>query len=123
MGRVVAVIGASADRRKFGNKAVRAFRDAGETVVAINPHERTIEGVPCYPTVLDVPGRIDMVTVYLPPDVMPPVLKELATRQVGEVWLNPGADRDDVVAEARRLGLRVIVACSILGVGQRPEAY
>jgi predicted CoA-binding protein len=123
MGKIVAVIGASANRRKFGNKAVRAFRDAGYTVVPINPHEQTIEGVPCFRSVLDVPGTIDMVTVYLPPDALSPVLRELAARPVGEVWLNPGADRDDVVAAARALGLHVIVACSILGVGQRPEAY
>ena len=43
MGKSVAIIGASANRRKFGNRAVRAFRRQGYTVFAINPHEREVE--------------------------------------------------------------------------------
>ena len=65
MSKIVAVIGASSDRRKFGNKALRAFAHQGYTVVPINPHEREIEGHRAYATVLDVPGTIDMATVYV----------------------------------------------------------
>lgn len=122
MGKVVAVIGASADRRKFGNKAVRAFHQAGYDVIPINPHAETIEGLTAYPSVLDVPGVIDMATVYVPPDVSIRLLSEFEAKQIGEVWLNPGADDDSLVAEARRRGLRVIVACSIVGVGGDPSA-
>ena len=57
MPKTVAVIGASSDRRKFGNKALRAFAHQGYTVFAINPHEREIEGHPAYASVLDVPGH------------------------------------------------------------------
>ena len=64
MPRTVAVIGASADRRKFGNKAVRAFHVHGETVIPVNPHESVIEGLTAYPSVLAVPGRIDMATRF-----------------------------------------------------------
>jgi hypothetical protein len=120
--RVVAVIGASADRRKFGNKAVRAFRAAGDDVVPINPRETTIEGLPVYRSVLEVPRAIDMATIYLPAAVALTVLPQLKARGVSEVWLNPGADDDDVVAEARRLGLRPVVACSIIGAGQDPRS-
>ena len=57
MPRTVAVIGASSDRRKFGNKALRAFRDRGDTVIPINPKEPEVEGEKSYASVLDVPGR------------------------------------------------------------------
>ena len=123
MPQVVAIVGASRDRHKFGNKALRAFRDAGHTVIPINPHETEVEGERTYASVLDVPGPIDMATVYVQPDVALRVLDELQRKQVPEIWLNPGADDDDVLAEARRRGLNVIAACSIIGAGRRPSDY
>ena len=104
MPKTVAVIGASSDRGKFGNKALRAFAHQGYTVFAINPHEREIEGHPAYASVLDVPGTIDMATVYVQPEVGVRVMEDLATKKVGEVWLNPGADGPAVVERARQLG-------------------
>jgi uncharacterized protein len=123
MPQVVAVVGASRDRQKFGNKAVRAFRDAGHTVIPINPHETEVEGQRTYASVLDVPGPIDMATVYVQPDVALQLLDEFQRKQIPEVWLNPGADDDEVLAEARRRGLNVIAACSIIGAGKRPSEY
>jgi predicted CoA-binding protein len=123
MPQVVAVVGASRDRHKFGNKAVRAFRDAGHTVIPINPHETDVEGERTYASVLDVPGPIDMATVYVQPDVALRLLDEFQQKQIPEVWLNPGADGDEVLAEARRRGLNVIAACSIIGAGKRPSEY
>jgi predicted CoA-binding protein len=120
MAKTVAVIGASSNRYKFGNKALRAFAQQGFTVLAINPNETQIEGYPTYASVLDVPGTIDMATVYVPPDVGLQVVEELARKGVGEVWLNPGADGDEVVDRARKLGLKTIQACSIMAIGGRP---
>jgi predicted CoA-binding protein len=97
MARVVAVVGASRDRRKYGNKAVRAFRAAGDTVIPIHPRESEIEGLRAFASVLDVPGPIDMATVYVPPDKALQVLADLARKGVAEVWLNPGADDDRVL--------------------------
>ena len=51
------------------------------------------------------------------------MLPDLKRKGIGEVWLNPGADDDAVMDEARRLGLNAIVACSIMGAGQRPSDY
>ena len=117
---VVAVIGASSDRRKFGNKALRAFRNQGFTVVPINPHETEIEGERVYPSVLAYPGPIDEATVYVHAEAGVQVVEELATKGVPVIWLNPGADDEAVVARARALGLSPRIACSILGVGESP---
>jgi uncharacterized protein len=123
MPKTVAVIGASSDRGKFGNKALRAFAHQGYTVFAINPHEREIEGHTVYASVLDVPGTVDMATVYVPPEIGVGVMDELATKKVGEVWLNPGADGPEVVERARQLGLKTIQACSIIAIGESPRSY
>jgi predicted CoA-binding protein len=120
MSRVVAVIGASGNRRKFGNRAVRAYRHQGYTVIPINPHEAEIEGLKAYASVLDVPGPIDMASLYVPPDVGERVMEEIAEKKIREVWLNPGADGDAVIARARALQIQPIVACSIVAIGENP---
>src|SRR3989440_3592737 len=92
MPKVVAVIGASSDRRKFGNRALRAFRAQGYTVIPINPNEREVEGMKTYPSVLDVPGSIDTATFYVPPDAGGRVIGDGAKQGVGEVRFNPVAE-------------------------------
>jgi predicted CoA-binding protein len=119
----VAVIGASSDRHKFGNKALRALRDRGYTVIPINPKETEVEGEASYASVLDVPVRIDIATFYVAPPVGVKILEEVAKKGIPEVWLNPGADGPQVVERARALGRTTLVACSILHVGARPADY
>ncbi|HYS26628.1 MAG TPA: CoA-binding protein [Vicinamibacterales bacterium] len=118
--KTVAVIGASSDRRKFGNKAFRAFQEEGHTVIPINPNEASVEGVATYPSVTDVPGPIDMATVYVPPEVGITLLEGFEKKKIAEIWINPGAESDELVAEARRRKLNVIEACSIVGIGRNP---
>ena len=122
MNRIVAVIGASSDRTKYGNKAVRAFAHQGYTVVPIHPRAAEIEGLKAYRSVLEVPGPIDMATMYLAPAVGMRVIEEVAQKGIPEVWLNPGADSPELADRARSLGLKTVVACSILGVGENPHA-
>lgn len=122
MAKVVAVIGASSDRRKFGNRALRAYVQQGFTVVPINPRETSIEGLKAYASVLDVPGGIDMATLYVPPEVGERVIEEIARKGIREVWLNPGSESDALVERARALHLDPIVACSIVAIGENPYA-
>jgi len=123
MPKVVAVIGASGNRRKFGNRAVRAFVNGGYTVVPINPRETEIEGLQAYKSVLDVPGPIDMASFYVPPEVGEQVMDEVARKGIPEVWLNPGAESRRLIEHARELRIEPIVACSIVGIGQDPDAF
>lgn len=120
MAKVVAVIGASSNRKKFGNRAVRAFRQQGYTVVPINPHETEVEGLRTYGSVLDVPGTIDMASFYLPPEIGLRVIDEVARKGIPEVWLNPGAESDALIARAKALHIQPIVACSIVSIGENP---
>ena len=120
--KTVAVIGASNDRAKFGNKAVRAFVQRGYEVFPVNPHESKVEGLPAFKSITDLPVRPEMVTVYVQPHILLGILPEIATKGCDELWLNPGTDSEEVLAEAERLGLETIRACSILGIGVSPAA-
>ncbi len=119
----MAIIGASNDRRKYGNKAVRAFRAQGYTVYPINPHETIVEGVTAYATVTDVPGPVEMATMYVPPEIGMAVVEDLARKGVKEVWFNPGSESPELLARATALGLAAIEACSIAGIGDSPRKY
>ena len=121
--RSVAVIGASSDRRKYGNKAVRAFRDAGWRVFPVNPNEPAVEGLPTFPAINDIPDRVEVATLYVPAKVGTKLLADFARKGVQEVWINPGAGNPDLIAEADRLGLRHRSLCSIIEVGHSPGEY
>jgi uncharacterized protein len=101
---------------------VRAFRQQGYTVVPINPHEREVEGLTAYPSVLDVPGTVDMVSLYVPPEIGLQVIEDIARKGIAEVWLNPGAESDTLIARAQALQIQPIVACSIVAIGANPYA-
>ena len=116
----IAIVGASANREKFGNKAVRAFLQRGWTVHPINPKETTIEGLAVVRSVADLPAGVDEASVYLPPTAVPGLLKELAAKGIRRVWLNPGTESDPALQVAEELGIEAMVACSIVGVGVNP---
>ncbi len=119
--KTVAIIGASNDRSKYGNKSVRAHLQQGYTVYPVNPKESQIEGLPAFKSITDVPVRPQRISVYLPPTVLEKILPDIAAKGCDELWLNPGAESPSVLAAAERLGLNVIQACSIIGVGLTPE--
>lgn len=118
----VAVVGASADRSKFSNKAIRAYLQQGWDVYPVNPKGGEIEGLRVFASLRDVTNRLDRVSIYLPPAVGIGLLPDVAAAAPAEFWVNPGAESDELLAEARRLGLDPIVACSIVAVGVSPAS-
>jgi uncharacterized protein len=79
-----------------------------------------VEGLTAYASVLDVPGAVDMASFYVPPEIGERVIGEMATKGIAEVWLNPGAESDALIARARALQIQPIVACSIIAIGENP---
>ena len=71
---------------------------------------------------LDVPGVIDMATVYVPPHVGVRLLPEFVQKGIAEIWINPGAESGELLEEARRMQLKLIVACSVVAIGENPYA-
>src|SRR5688572_24160382 len=101
----VAVLGASKDHAKFGNKSLRAHLAAGYEVLPIHPTEPEIEGLVAYPSLAALPHPVERITVYLPPRVSLSLLPEIARAGAREVWFNPGAADAAVLDEAKRLGV------------------
>lgn len=116
----VAILGASADPAKFGNRSVVAHAACGYEVYPINPRGGEIEGLAVYESISDVPGGpLDRVSLYVPPLVGLGLLEAIAAKGCGELWLNPGTESPELVEKAKALGLNPIVACSLIDCQSR----
>ncbi|MFT4691989.1 MAG: CoA-binding protein [Verrucomicrobiia bacterium] len=114
--KTVAILGASTNRSKYGNRAVHAFGDKGYSVFPVNPRANEIEGLVSYPDIAAVPEKPDVVSVYLPPTILLEALPDIADRGCGELWLNPGTDTPEVIALAEELKLNAVIGCSLVGL-------
>lgn len=123
MSKTVAVLGASADRSKYSNKAVRAYLRQGWKVFPVNPKGGTIEGLTAYTSVDKIAEKVDRVTLYLPPVVGVTALPAIAATKPDEFYVNPGAESEELVAKAREMGLEPILACSIIEIGVTPAQF
>lgn len=119
----IAIVGASADRKKYGNKAVRAFKQGGWTVYPVNPGAAEVEGLAVFRSVAEIPGPVDRISLYVPPRVGLAMLPDVAAKNPAEFFLNPGSESPELVAAARALGLNPLLACSIVNIGLRPEQF
>jgi predicted CoA-binding protein len=118
----VAILGASRDRDKYGNKSVRAHLAQGYDVYPVNPKVDEIESLPAFACLADVPvDRLDRISIYLPPAVGIALLEEIQAANAKEVWFNPGSASEKLLEKADELGLDVIQACSIVDVGMSPN--
>jgi len=120
----VAILGASSQRHKYGNKSVRAHLQQGYEVYPINLTVTEIEGLKAYPDLASLPvATVDRISVYLAPWIGIHLLEAMAAKQPKEVWFNPGSESPALMAKAEALGLPTIYACSIVDVGSRPSDF
>lgn len=103
-----AVVGASRDRAKYGNKVLRAYLQAGKRVYCVHPREAEIEGQPCHPSLDQLPEIPTGVSIITPPSVTEQVVRAAHAKGATWVWMQPGAESPAAIAAAEELGLRVI---------------
>lgn len=119
----IVIVGASPDRSKFGNKAVRAYLRRQWTVYPVHPKEKEIEGVPAFASLAAVPRPVDRVGLYVPPAVGTALLGDLHALGPAELFVNPGADSPELLAKAKALGLKPLLDCAIVAIGESPASY
>jgi len=99
-----AVVGASKDRGKFGNKVLRAYQESGLPVVGIHPRETEVETARCYPDLASVPERPDAVSLVVPPDATERVVSEGLGLGIRLFWMQPGSESDAAIAAIQAAG-------------------
>lgn len=114
----VAIVGASPKPERPSHQAVLGYRDRGWTVWPVQPARLPVAGIPTFASLADLPGRPDIVCMYVNPQTGLELLDQIVSAQPTLLWLNPGADGEPLASAARARGLRVIEACTLVVLRQ-----
>jgi predicted CoA-binding protein len=122
-GKPHAVVGASTNREKYGNKVLRCYRQHGRPVYPINPGAKEVEGLPAYPDLAALPEKVHGISVITPPAVTERVVEAAAEAGIRHIWMQPGAESPAAVDRAEELGMNVIAdgSCILVALGFRDE--
>jgi predicted CoA-binding protein len=121
--RRVIILGASPQRSRFSNKAVRAYREAGLEVLPVHPSAGEVEGVAAYPSIAAVPGPADLLLLYVRPEIALSAIEEAARHGVRQVFINPGTGSRALTERIVELGMEPIQGCAIIALGKSPAQY
>ena len=113
-----AVVGASTNRQKFGYKVLKRLMDKGYKVYPVNPNYKEIDGIKCYPALGDLPELPGAVSVIVPPAAGLVLLEEAAGLGIKKLWFQPGAESDEIMEKAEKLGLELVYnRCVLIELG------
>src|SRR4051812_18193922 len=108
----IAVVGASSNPDKASHGIMRKLQHAGYRVIPVNPKETDILGERSFPSLLDVPERIDIVDVFRRAEDTPSIADDAVTIGAKALWLQTGIVSEDAAARAEKGGLVVVMdAC------------
>lgn len=118
---VFGVVGASADRSKYGNKVLRCYLQNDKRAVPVNPRESVVEGVEAVASVADLPDEVKSISVITPPQITERVVSEAIARGIRSVWMQPGAESPAAVKLCKDAGINVIAdgSCVLVVLGYR----
>ena len=108
------VVGASANRAKYGNKVLRCYLQHGRKAIPVNPKEKMIEEIPCVASVSELPAGTESLSIITPPKITERIVEEAIARGIGNLWMQPGAESPRAVAMAEEAGINVIADGSCL---------
>jgi len=120
-GKVFAVVGASNDRWKYGNKVLRCYLQNGRRAIPVNPNATAVEGIAAVPDLASLPEPVHGASIITPPEVTEEIVEQAAKAGVTRLWMQPGAESDRAIERALELGLSVIAGgpCVLVVLGFR----
>jgi len=119
---VIAIVGASDNREKYGNIIYRDLRDAGYKVIPINPKADFVEGDKCYHSISDVPIKIDVVDTVVPPHITEQIVKECKKLGINKVWMQPGSESHEAIIFCKDNNIDVVYENCIMAQRRFYEA-
>jgi predicted CoA-binding protein len=109
-----AVIGATDNKEKYGNRIFKNLTSRGYEVYPVNPNLKEIEGVKCYPDIADIPVKVDVVDFVVPPKVTESILKECKKLGLDNIWLQPGSESDAAIAFCHENKFKVVYGTCVM---------
>jgi predicted CoA-binding protein len=122
-GKRFAVVGASQDRSKYGNKVLRVYQQNGMEAIPVNPNAHEVEGAKAYPNLASIPGEIHGVSIITPPPVTERVVNDAIQKGIQHIWMQPGAENETAISAAESAGASVIAGgpCILVSLHYRGD--
>ena len=114
MGRIVAVLGATGNKGRFANRAMKRLEAKGFTVVPVNPLYEEVEGLKCFKSLKDCKETIDTITIYVKPDMAVSYIDDIISVNPKRVILNPGTEHPLIDKRLKEAGIMVIQSCTLI---------
>ena len=105
----IAVVGMSKNPEKAAHYVPKYLIDNGYNVIPVNPTATEILERKCYPSLVDIPGTVDVVDVFRPSDQVLPVIQEAVKIKPKVIWLQEGIHNEQAEEVARQAGIPVVI--------------
>lgn len=111
-----AVVGSFKNESKYAYQILKDLTRKGMKVYPVHPQLKEVEGLKCYPTVLDIPIAVEVVDVVTSPQVTEQIVEQCAQRGISRVWMQPGAESEQAIKFCQENKIKVVYkACVMLG--------
>ena len=118
-----AVVGASTDRIKYGNKVLRCYMQHRMTVYPVHPHEQLLEDLPAFSSVMELPSEVKSISVITPPQVTEKIVADAVKRGIKNIWMQPGAESDKAIRDCIEHHINIIAngPCILMTLGYHED--
>lgn len=103
-----AVVGATDNPEKYGNQILKNLKSRGYEVYPVNPNIEELEGSRCYPSLNDIPVKVDVVDFVVPPKATEEILKQCKELGLNRIWLQPGSENETAITFCRENNMKVV---------------
>ena len=117
--QTIAMVGASSNPSKPSHDIMKGLLGAGFTVIPVNPTETEVLGRRAYPSLEDIPDRVDIVNVFRRPEQAPEIADAAVKIGARVLWLQTGIVSEEAARQARAGGLEVVMDECIGGTTAR----
>ncbi len=107
--KTIAVVGVSDNSERPSNFVAKFLEEHGYNVIPVNPKLSEWEGKKCYPDLISIPVKVDIVDIFRRPDAIPPIVDEAIAIKAKVVWMQEGIVNEDAAAKARNAGIEVVM--------------
>lgn len=112
--KIYAVAGSFRDETKYAYKVFRQLKNKGLEVYPVNPSAAEVDGIKCYPSIKDIPEKVDALSLVTPPKATEEIVKLCLEKGVKIIWMQPGAESEKAIEFCNNNGIKVISNACIL---------
>jgi len=107
--KTIAVVGLSDKPDRLSNQIAAYLKQHGYRIIPVNPTITAALGETAYPSLREIPERVDVVQIFRKPDDVPPVVEDAIAIGAKVVWMQPGIVNEEAATRAKAAGLKVLM--------------